>query len=107
MTDEKQKGFPFAKVVIVMAVSFLVGLGLCGLDIALGANGIGKTGEEFNVGPLDGISLLVMALSAAGLMLSLVLWALAAIVGGIASSGSDTGAEKPPDDDQPSRNDND
>lgn len=91
MTDPTPKRFPFAKIVIVMAVAFLVGLGLCGLDIALGANGIGKTGEEFSVGPLDGVSLVVMALSAAGLVLSLIVWALAAIIGGIASSGKDKG----------------
>lgn len=89
MTDPTPKRFPFAKIVIVMAVAFLVGLGLCGLDTVLGAYGIGKTGEEFNVGPLDGISLLVMGLSAAGLVLSLIVWALAAIVGGIASRGKD------------------
>jgi hypothetical protein len=35
------------------------------------------------------VSLLVMALSAAGLVLSLIVWALAAIIGGIASSGKD------------------
>ena len=89
MTEPTPKRFPFAKIVIVMAVAFLVGLGLCGLDIALGSHGIGKTGEEFSVGPLDGVSLLVMALSAAGLVLSLIVWALAAIIGGIVSSGKD------------------
>ena len=74
------KRFPFAKLVAVMAVGFLVGAGLCGLDMALGANGIGKSNQEFSVGPLDGVSIAVMVLSAAGLVLSLVAWLVAAIV---------------------------
>jgi len=73
------KRFPFAKLVVVMAVGFLVGAGLCGLDIALAAHGIGKSTEEFGVGPLDSVSLAVMVLSAAGLVLSLAAWLLAAI----------------------------
>jgi len=93
MTDPTPKRFPFAKVVIVMVVCFLVGLGLCGLDFVLGSNGYGQH-EEFSVGPLDGVSLIVMVLSAAGLVLSLLVWALAAMVGGISSSGKDRGAEK-------------
>ena len=40
MSDPTVKRFPFAKIVIVMAVCFLVGVGLCGLDYALGARGI-------------------------------------------------------------------
>jgi len=79
MSNPTVKRFPFAKIVVVMAISFLVGVGLCGLDIALGAHGYGKTGE-FSVGPLDGISLVVMILSLAGLVLSLIVWLLAAIV---------------------------
>jgi hypothetical protein len=94
MTDPTPKRFPFAKVVIVMVVAFLVGLGLCGLDFVLGSHGYGQPHAEFSVGPLDGVSLIVMVLSAAGLVLSLLVWALAAIVGGIASSGKDKGAEK-------------
>jgi hypothetical protein len=90
MDEVPQKRFPFAKIVIGMAVSFLVGVGLCGLDFALGANGIGKPKEEFSVGPLDAVSLVVMVLSGAGLVLSLIVWALAAIVG---SAGSRSGPQ--------------
>jgi len=99
------KRFPFAKIVIVMAVVFLIGLGLCGLDMALGAYGIGsKTGEEFYVGPLDGISMIVMGLSLLGLAVSLLLWALSAIIWGIASSGKDKETQKLFDeDDKPNR----
>ncbi len=64
----------FAKVTIFMAVAFVVGVGLCGLDYILASNGIGKSTEEFGVGPLDGLSLAVMILSAIGLAITLVLW---------------------------------
>jgi hypothetical protein len=90
VSEAPQSRWSFAKVVVVMAVSFLVGLGLCGLDFALAANGIGKGTEEFSVGPLDGISLVVMVLSAAGLVLSLILWGLVAIV---RSMGSQNGEQ--------------
>jgi len=80
MSDPAKNRFPFAKIVAVMAVCFLVGIGLCGLDYALGAHGMGRTNAEFSVGPLDGLSLVVMALSAVGLVLSLIAWAVAAII---------------------------
>lgn len=87
MTD---KHFPFAKIVVVMAVGFLIGAGLCGLDFALAAAGIGKSTQEYGVGPLDGASIVVMVLSAAGLLLTLVAWLLATIFGSMRSrNGSD------------------
>jgi hypothetical protein len=67
-------------------------VGLCGLDYLLASRGIGKSTEEFGVGPLDGISLVVMLLSAAGLGITLVAWIVAAIVG---SLGSEPGNEAP------------
>lgn len=99
MTETNPKRFPFAKAVIVMAVCFLVGLGLCGLDYVLGAHGYGQPHEEFSVGPLDGISLVVMALSFAGLVLSLIVWAVAAVVTGIGSGINDDRPIKPLSDD--------
>ena len=90
MSEAPKSRWSFAKVVVVMAVSFLVGLGLCGLDFVLGANGVGKRNWEFYVGPLDGISLVVMVVSAAGLVLSLILWGLVAIV---RSTGSRSGEQ--------------
>jgi hypothetical protein len=70
----------FAKTTIVMAVAFVVGVGLCGLDYVLAANGIGKSTEEFGVGPLDSLSLVVMIFSAVGLAITLVLWLAVAVV---------------------------
>ncbi|MFZ0395480.1 MAG: hypothetical protein WCF17_00710 [Terracidiphilus sp.] len=74
----------FAKIVLVLCLAFLCGVGLCGLDIALAAHGIGKSTEEFGVGPLDGLSLAVMALSAMALVLTVVVWICAAVIKGIA-----------------------
>ena len=62
-----------------MAIGLLVGIGLCGLDFGLAAHGIGKSTQQFGVGPLDGMSILVMALFALGLVLSLIVWAVSAI----------------------------
>jgi hypothetical protein len=81
MSGSDGKGFPFAKIVVVLAVAFCVGLGLCGLDYLLAANGIGKSGEEFGVGPLDGVSLIVMILSGFGLVVAVIIWIIAAILG--------------------------
>ncbi len=105
MSEPTVKRFPFAKIVAVMAVSFLVGVGLCGLDFALGANGIGKSGGEFSVGPLDGVSLVVMALSAVGLVLSLIVWMVAAIIRSAGSGSKDDAAQKQLDDESKSKRD--
>ncbi|MGA2048890.1 MAG: hypothetical protein ABSG96_14425 [Terracidiphilus sp.] len=104
MSDPTVKRFPFAKIVIVMAVSFLVGVGLCGLDIALGAHGYGKTGE-FSAGPIDGLSLIVMILSAAGLVLSLIVWLLAVIVRSAGSGAQENSPLKRPGDQDKSERD--
>jgi hypothetical protein len=89
MSDPAKNRFPFSKIVAVMAVCLLVGVGLCGLDYALGSHGIGKTNEEFNVGPFDSLSLAVMALSAIGLVLSLLAWVVAAIIRSARSEGEE------------------
>jgi hypothetical protein len=69
----------FAKLVTMLAIALGIGLGLCGLDFLLAAHGIGKSTQEFGVGPIDGLSLIVMVLSALGLMITLVVWVLAVI----------------------------
>ena len=83
MSNPQANRFPFAKVVVVLAVAFLVGVGLCGIDYLLAANGIGKSTEEFGVGPLDAVSLVVMVFSAAGLGLTLIVWMIASFVSSI------------------------
>jgi hypothetical protein len=87
--------FPFAKIVIILAVAFLVGLGLCGIDYVLAANGIGKSTEEFGVGILDGPSLVIMCLSAVCLIFTLILWAIAGIVSNFAPSDGNKDTTNP------------
>jgi hypothetical protein len=87
------KRFSFAKLVTVMAVSVLVGIGLCGLDFALAGHGIGKSTQEFGVGPLDAISLVVMGLSAVGLVISLAAWLLTVSLRSMRSGDDRTGQQ--------------
>ena len=84
---------PFAKLVTIFAASFGVGLGLCGLDYLLAVSGIGKSTEEFGVGPIDALSLLVMIVSLVGLLTSSVAWAL---VGMLQSLGFGRGGNETP-----------
>lgn len=70
----------FAKIVLVLSLAFLCGVGLCGLDYALAAHGIGKSTQEFGVGPLDSLSLAVMGLSVIALVLTFVVWILSVFV---------------------------
>lgn len=81
MNQSQSKSFSFAKLVTIFAICFAIGVGLCGLDYFLAAHNIGKRTQEFSVGPLDGASVIVMFLSAAGLVLSLIAWATTAIFG--------------------------
>lgn len=80
---------PFAKIVAVLAVAFGLGVGLCGLDFFLGSHGIGKNTQEFGVGPIDALSLIVMAFSALGLALTTVLWVVFAAVGSFSRKDSE------------------
>src|SRR6202790_3349806 len=86
---QTRKRVNFPAIVAIFASGFGVGVGLCGLDYLLASNGIGKSTEEFGVGPLDGVSLVVMLLSALGLVFTLIAWVVAAIV----RSASSTSAE--------------
>jgi hypothetical protein len=70
-----------AKAVAVLSVTFCIGVGLCALDFQLGAHGYGRNpGNGIAVGPLDGVSLLVMFLSAAGLAITFIMWLVTALV---------------------------
>lgn len=71
------------KAFVLFAVGLLLGFGLCGLDYLLASHGIGKSHEEFGVGPLDGLSLFTMGLSFLGLVLTFVVWIVTTIVGAI------------------------
>jgi hypothetical protein len=92
MSEQPHRRISFlAKMVIVMAVSFLVGIGMCGLSIAVASSGFQSDqefgGDKFGIGT---ISILVMAFSLVGLVLSLIAWGIAAVMG----SASDRTGEK-------------
>jgi hypothetical protein len=74
---------PFAKIVVILAIAFGISLGLCGLNMVLS---IGGTQRFVALGPLLGIAgvleLVVMLLSAVGLVLTCIVWVIAAAIGG-------------------------
>lgn len=80
----------FTKLVIAFSVGLSIGVGLCGMDYLLASKGIGKSTEEFGVGPLDGASLLVMFFSALGLILTLVGGFVMAIIRSLMSKPADS-----------------
>jgi hypothetical protein len=80
----------FPKVVTVLAISLGVGLGLCGLNFAAvsalpGGNG-GVTAVLFVAAWLE---LLVMVLSAGGLVITLTTWGVVKVIHGGISGRSD------------------
>jgi hypothetical protein len=79
----------FSKLLIICAASLLLGIGLCGLDYFLASRGIGKSTQEFGVGPLDGVSLLTMFLSALGLVLTFVAWVITLTVRSLIAKPAD------------------
>jgi protein-S-isoprenylcysteine O-methyltransferase Ste14 len=66
---------PFAKIVIGLAIVFLVSLGLCGLTLVL------SEGVSSNFASLGIVELFAMALSAVGLILTTIVWVTLAAVG--------------------------
>jgi hypothetical protein len=88
MSPAGGKGFPFAKIVVVLAIAFGVGVGLCGLSFVAASAGF-KSHEEFGVDSIGiaNVSLVVMVLSAGVLVLALVAWAVAGTVGALRETG--------------------
>jgi hypothetical protein len=86
----------FAKIVTVLAIAFVAGVGLCGVDAAFLAK-FRDPGEEF--GPnwvVGGIGAYVLVLSAVGLLLTVSVWVVAIVVGAFRDKHSDP---QPPSDD--------
>jgi len=63
----------FPKVITVLAVSFCIGLGACGLTALAGNNGFAL--------PFGILGLAVMVLSVAGLLLMALVWAVVTAIG--------------------------
>jgi len=74
---------PFIRIITILAVSFTVGWGLCGLDFALVSAGVGKNHEEFYAGPLGLISLAVIIVSFLGLAISSIAYGALAALGSL------------------------
>jgi Na+-driven multidrug efflux pump len=91
----KQVNFP--KIVTVLAVTFAVALGACGLTVLASSHG----GGEYAM-PLAILELAVMVLAAVGLIVTVVVWVVASAFGNLSSKGSETQRlfEKDIDDDQ-------
>ncbi|MGA2048891.1 MAG: hypothetical protein ABSG96_14430 [Terracidiphilus sp.] len=77
MSERLVDRIPFAKIVAVLAITFGVSLGLCGLTFVLSSSA-GSSGGIMGLGILE---LIAMALSAAGLVVTLIVWVLLAAVG--------------------------
>lgn len=89
MSDPTVKRFPFAKIVVVLAVAFGVGLGLCGLDAAL-LEKLRSPGNEFGPNTIVGaVGAFAVLLSASGLVVTTIVWAVVSAVGGFSRKGSE------------------
>jgi hypothetical protein len=84
---------PFAKIITVLAVAFGVGLGLCCLNGTLAAAGVARKSIGAFADPILSIigilSLAVMILSAIGLIITTILWVIAAVVGSFSPKESE------------------
>ena len=70
----------FAKIVILLAIAFITGIGLCGADATLLAK-LRDSHEEFGPNTMvGGIGAIAIVLSASGLLVTTVVWGAAALV---------------------------
>lgn len=77
MSEPLLDRIPFAKIVTVLAIVFGVSLGLCGVTFLVSSGG--SSGAGFLIG-LGVVELAAMGLSAAGLILTIVVWVTLAAV---------------------------
>ena len=92
MRDRPVDRIPFAKIVIVLAIAFGIGLGLCGVDAAF-LEKFRSPGEEFGPNTIvGGIGAIALVLSALGLVLTCVVWAVVGVVS--AFSHRDVGTQR-------------
>jgi hypothetical protein len=76
---------PFARIVTVLAIVFGVSLGLCGMTWIISSGNGSGVGLLIGLGMLE---LVAMALSAAGLVLTLVVWVILAAIGSFGKNAS-------------------
>jgi len=87
MTKPKGKIFTFAKVVTVLAIVFVLSLGLCGLSAAVSS---ASSGQNDVYAATLVIGLVGMLLSGLALLITLPLWLIVAL-----ASGSSRNAAEP------------
>ena len=81
MNKSRARRFPFAKIVVVLAVVFGIGVGLCGVGATLLAR-FRNLHEEFGPNTFVGaIGAFALVLSAGGLVCTTTVWAAAALRG--------------------------
>ncbi len=95
----------FAKIVVVLAVAFFIGVGLCGLDSTVLAR-FRNLHEEFGPNTFVGVvGAWVLLLSGLGLVCAVIAWVLTAAVGGL--RGKEAEPQKLFDDEDETRHDDD
>ncbi len=105
MSTSPGRRISFAKVVVVLAVVFVIGLGLCGLDATVLAR-FRNLHEEFGPNTFVGtIGAFALVLSALGLVVTTIAWVLTAVVSGV--SGKETVPQKLFGDEEETRHDDD
>jgi hypothetical protein len=97
---------PFAKLVAIFAAGFGIGLGLCGLGFFLPAHGVGRGrgDEEFGMAPISLVSLVIVIVSFVGLIVTLLMWALLAVLESFGIGGDKGEVQKLFDDSGETRN---
>lgn len=83
MNQSQTRSITFAKVLVVCAVALGVGIGLCGLSYVLPSSD-----DEFHTNWLSLPSLLLMGLSALGLIITAASWVITAAIGDLSVKNS-------------------
>jgi hypothetical protein len=78
MSERLADRVPFTKIIVVLASAFGIALGLCGLTAI--ATTSGHNALTSVLGSLGVIELIVMLLSAAGLVLTVIAWVVLSII---------------------------
>jgi hypothetical protein len=78
MSERLADRVPFTKIIVVLASAFGIALGLCGLTAF--ATMSGHNALTSVLGSLGAIELIVMLLSAAGLVLTVIAWVVVSII---------------------------
>ncbi len=105
MSTSPGKRISFAKVVVVLAVAFVIGMGLCGLDSTVLAR-FRSHYQEFGPNTFVGtIGAWALGLSTLGLVVTIIAWVFSAVVNSL--TNTDEAAPKLFDDHRKGKQDDD